>query len=53
MVFGKERVAWQWGTSEAMRRVSKLWPFERLGKPPFRSDRRTGSGRIGGGVGKP
>ncbi len=26
---------------------------ESLGKPPFRSGRRTGSGRIGGGVGKP
>ncbi len=26
---------------------------ESLGKPPFRWDRRTGSGRIGGGVGKP
>ncbi len=28
-------------------------PSESLGKPPFRSRRRTGSGRFGGGVGKP
>ncbi len=28
-------------------------PSESLGKPPFRSDRRTGSGRIGGSAGKP
>jgi len=28
-------------------------PSESLGKPPFRSRGRTGSGRIGGGVGKP
>ncbi len=28
-------------------------PSESLGKPPFRSRRRTGSGRIGVGVGKP
>ncbi len=28
-------------------------PSESLGKPPFRSRRRTGSGRIGAGVGKP
>ncbi len=28
-------------------------PYESLGKPPFRSGRRTGSGRICGGVGKP
>ncbi len=28
-------------------------PSESLGKPPFRSRGRTGSGRIGEGVGKP
>ncbi len=28
-------------------------PSESLGEPPFRSRRRTGSGRIGGGAGKP
>ncbi len=28
-------------------------PAESLGKPPFRSRGRTGSGRIGEGVGKP
>ncbi len=28
-------------------------PSESLGKPPFRSRGRTGSGRFGGGVGKP
>ena len=28
-------------------------PSESLGKPPFRSGRRTAGGRIGGGVGKP
>ncbi len=28
-------------------------PSESLGKPPLRSRGRTGSGRIGGGVGKP
>ena len=30
-----------------------IGPSESLGKPPFRSVGRTGSGRIGAGVGKP
>ncbi len=30
-----------------------IGPPESFGKPPFRSGRRTGSGRIGAGVGKP
>ncbi len=32
---------------------TSIGPPESLGKPPFRSGRRTGSGRIGAGVGKP
>ena len=44
------RSAWR---GDARHRKPCGTPSESLGKPPFRSRGRTGSGRIGGGVGKP
>ncbi len=48
----KDRVARRGGASQAMRDAVRPLA-ESLGKPPFRSRGRTGSGRIGAGVGKP